>query len=90
MATINGAKLLGLEDKIGSIEVGKKADIIIVDISPKLDNIKMLPNNDVISNLVYNTEGNSVDTSIINGEILMESRKINFVDTEKIISKFAK
>ena len=81
MATINGAKLLGLEDKIGSIEVGKKADIIIVDISPKLDNIKMLPNNDVISNLVYNTEGNSVDTSIINGEILMENRKINFVDT---------
>ena len=90
MATINGAKLLGLENKIGSIEVGKEADIIIVDISPKLDNIKMLPNNDIISNLVYNTEGRNVDTSIINGKILMENRKIKFADTEKIISKFAK
>ena len=90
MATINGAKLLGMEDKIGSVEEGKLADIIIVDISPKLENIKMLPNNDIISNLVYNTEGKNVDTSIINGEILLENRKIKFIDTEKIISKFAK
>ena len=48
MATINGAKLLGLDKEIGSIEEGKKADLIIVDIAPKLDNIKMVPNNDVI------------------------------------------
>lgn len=88
MATIYGAKLLGLENKIGSIEEGKQADIIIVDISEKLDNIKLLPNNDIISNLVYNTAGQNVDTTIVNGEILMENRRILTIDTENIINKF--
>ena len=88
MATINGAKLLGLENRIGSIEEGKLADIIIVDISPKLENIKMLPNNDIISNLVYNTDGRNVETTIVNGEILMENREIKIVDAEKIINNF--
>ena len=90
MATINGAKLLGLENKIGSKEVGKEADIIIVDISPKVDNIKMIPNNNIISNLVYNTEGRNVETTIINGKILMENRKILNLNSEKIINKFVK
>ena len=88
MATINGAKLLGMENKIGSIEEGKYADIIIVDISSKLDNIKMIPNNDIISNLVYNTDGRNVDTTIVNGEILMENRKIKFINPKEIISNF--
>ena len=87
MATINGAKLLGIDDKVGSIEEGKEADIIIVDISPKLDNIKIIPNNDVVSNLVYNTDGRSVETTIVNGEVLMENRKMKFIDAGKIISK---
>ena len=87
MATINGAKLLGIDDKVGSIEEGKEADIIIVDISPKLDNIKIIPNNDIVSNLVYNTDGRNVDTTIVNGEVLMENRQMKFIDAEKIISK---
>ena len=88
MATINGAKLLGLEDKIGSIEEGKDADIIIVDIEPNLTNIKLIPNNDIISNLVYNTDGKNVDTTIVNGEELMEKRKFKYLQPEKIIEKF--
>lgn len=88
MATINGAKLLGLEDKIGSIEEGKDADIIIVDIEPNLTNIKLIPNNDIISNLVYNTDGKNVDTTIVNGEVLMEKRKFKYLQPEKIIEKF--
>lgn len=88
MATINGAKLLGLENKIGSIEVGKNADIIIVDIEKNIKNIKMLPNNNIISNLVYNTDGRNVETSIVDGNILMENRKFNFLQTEKIINNF--
>ena len=85
MATINGAKLLGLDDKIGSIEVGKDADIIIVDFSKKLDNITRFPNNDIISNLVYNTSGRDVDTTMINGKILMKNRQIENVDINSVI-----
>lgn len=88
MATINGAKLLGLENKIGSIEKGKDADIILIDIEPKLDNITKIPNNDILSNLVYNTCGRDVDTTIVKGEILMENRKMKIIDVDKIIGKF--
>ena len=88
MATINGAKLLGIDNRVGSIEKGKEADLIIVDITPKLDNIKIIPNNDIISNLVYNTNGNSVQTTIVNGEILMENRKMKLIDENKIIEQF--
>ena len=87
MATINGAKLLGLEEKIGSIEIGKEADIILVDISPKLDNIELIPNNNIISNLVYNTDGRNVDTTIIQGNIIMEHRRIKNIDVEDVIEK---
>ena len=89
MATINGAKLLGIDKKVGSIEEGKNADIIIVDISKKLDNIKMIPNNDIISNLVYNTEGRNVDTTIVNGEILMENRELKIIKIEEILKRFS-
>ena len=85
MATINGAKALKLEDKIGSIEEGKQADLIIVDIEEKLDNIKMIPNLNYISNLVYNTSGNNVETTIVNGEILMENKEIKHIDVDNII-----
>ena len=88
MATINGAKLLGLDDKIGSIEEGKDADLILVDISAKLDHITCLPNNDILSNLVYNTSGRDVSTTIVNGEVLMENRKMKFINEEEIIKKF--
>lgn len=89
MATINGAKLLGLEKKVGSIEEGKQADLIIVNMETKLDNIMLTPNNDVVSNLVYNTSGRNVDTTIVNGEILMENRKINNIDVEELLKKFS-
>ena len=50
----------------------------------------MLPNNNIISNLVYNTAGSNVITTIVNGEILMENRKMKFLQDEKIINFFAK
>ena len=71
MATINGAKALGLEKKIGSIEEGKRADMIIIDMTSTLTT----PINDIISELVYNIKGSNVKTTIINGKILMEDRK---------------
>ena len=85
MATINGAKLLNLENKIGSIKVGKKADIIIVNQDESLDNITSVPNLDKVANLVYNTKGSNVETTIVNGKIIMENRQIKNIDVEKII-----
>ena len=72
MATINGAKALGLENKIGSIEVGKRADMIIIDMTSTLTT----PINDIISELVYNIKGSNVKTTIVNGKILMKDRKM--------------
>ena len=50
----------------------------------------MVPNNNIISNLVYNTEGRNVESSIINGKTVMENRKLKYVDTKKTINKFVK
>lgn len=72
MATINGAKALGLDQKIGSIKEGKDADIIIIDI----DDVKIKPVNNIISEIVYNVKGNNVITTIVNGKILMEDKKL--------------
>ena len=47
----------------------------------------MVPNNDIISNLVYNTEGRNVITTIVNGKILMENREIKHMDIEQILSR---
>ncbi len=83
MATIDGAKVLGMENEIGSIECGKKADIIIVD----MKEAHLNPLNDVISNLVYTCNGSDVITTIVDGNILMENRKISYLDEDDIIKK---
>ena len=80
MATINGAKALGLEDRIGSIEVGKCADIIVIN----TDDVVANPINDIFSDIVYNIKGRDVDTTIVNGDILMENRQIQFNEKEVI------
>ena len=81
MATINGAKALNLSDKIGSIEVGKLADIIIIDI----DDIKIKPVNNLLSEIVYNVKSNNVEATIINGKILMKDKKIINDNEDKIV-----
>lgn len=72
LATINGARALYMDHKIGSIEISKYADIIIVD----LNNIEAYPTVDLINNLVHNTTISNIDTTIINGEVLMKNHKI--------------
>lgn len=83
MATINGAKALKIEKETGSIEEGKKADLIIIN----LESEKNQPLNDVFSNIVYNARGANVETSIINGKIVMENRKTNIKNEEEIYNK---
>ncbi len=82
MATINGAKALGLEKEIGSIEVGKKADIILID----LKDIEMQPSYDIISNICHNSF-NSVSMTMINGEILYQNKCLQLGIKEENILK---
>ena len=83
MATINGAKALGLSDKIGSIEVGKQADIVMLD----MNSILTEPNVDIINNLVHNAF-NNVDMTMINGEILLKDKKLCLnINEKELINK---
>ncbi len=86
MATINGARALGLEDKIGSIEEGKLADIILID----LDSVVTKPTNHLVSEIVYNVKGSDVNTTIVNGKILMENKKLIDVDEKEICNQAEK
>ena len=81
MATINGARALGLQKELGSIEVGKKADIILV----RLKEPHLMPTISPLSNLVYAAEGSDVDTAIIDGKIIMENRIVKTLDESKIL-----
>jgi len=83
MATIEGAKAVAMEDKIGSIEKGKKADLIIVD--PNSSN--WVPNHEfaLVPNIVYSGDGRDVETVIIDGRIVMEGRRMLTVDENKIL-----
>ncbi|MCI8323436.1 MAG: amidohydrolase [Lachnospiraceae bacterium] len=83
IATINGAKALGLEKEIGSIEAGKKADLAILD----LNTPSLTPRNNLIAGLSYSANGSEVDTVIINGQITMENRKILTVDEKLVYGK---
>lgn len=83
MATLNGAKALCLEDKIGSLEVGKKADIAILD----LNNPSLMPKNNLIAGLSYSANGSEVDTVIIDGKVTMEGRKVLTLDEKLVYQK---
>ena len=83
IATINGAKALGLEKEIGSIEVGKKADLAILD----LNTPSLTPRNNLIAGLSYSANGSEVDTVIINGQVTMEGRKLLTIDEKLVYGK---
>jgi len=81
LATINGAKALQKEHLIGSIQEGKLADLILLDLS----NITLQPIHDIYSDIVYNAKGTNVITTIVNGKILMENRKLITLNENEII-----
>lgn len=81
MATIGGAKALGLQDEIGTIETGKKADMIILD----MNTAHLSPFRHPLSHLVYAANGSDVDTVICNGEILMQNRELKVLDEASVI-----
>lgn len=85
LATMGGAKVMGMENEIGSLEEGKKADIIIMNINK----VHSTPsyNVDIESQIVYSAKSEDIETTIINGEILMENRMITTMDECEIIKK---
>ncbi len=86
MATIEGAKVLGLEDEIGTVEVGKKADLIFIN----NNKTHLYPENDICSNLVYSANGADIDTVMIDGNVIMKNRKLVDINEEKVKEKVDK
>lgn len=82
MATIRGARAMGLEDQIGSIEVGKRADFIVID----MDKPHLTPCFDPISTIAYAVHGSDVDTVVVDGKILMQNRKVQTLDEEAVVA----
>ncbi len=83
MGTIEGARALGLDAQIGSLESGKRADIITVSMAAA----RQTPLYDVLSHLVYATHGDDVRTTIVNGRVLMRDRKVLTLDEGAVLSE---
>ncbi|PYQ33529.1 MAG: amidohydrolase [Acidobacteria bacterium] len=83
MATVAGARVLGMEEKIGSLEAGKRADVVIID----LQQPKSQPVYSVESAIVYAASGSSVVTTICDGRVLMRNRKVLTVDVPAAMAK---
>lgn len=83
IATINGARALGLEKEIGSLEVGKKADLAILTLNTQ----SLTPRNNLLAGLCYSANGSEVETVIIDGKITMENRKVLTLEEELVYRK---
>lgn len=83
MATINGAKTMGLEKEIGSLEKGKKADIVIFD----TDRLEWRPLHNEVQSLVYSANSDSVQTVLINGKVVVDDRRITTYDEADVLRR---
>src|SRR5947207_13917910 len=80
MATMDGARALGLDNEIGSLETGKRADVIVVD----LERLQTAPATDVISALVYSAQPADVRTTIIDGQVMMRDGELTSLDEASV------
>ena len=83
LATIGGAKALGMDKMIGSLEAGKRADLITVSMSAA----RQTPMYDAVSHLVYVTHGDDVRNTIVNGKVLMRDRKMTTLNEAQVLSQ---
>ena len=81
MATIGGAEVLGLQDKVGSLEPGKKADIIILDWKQP----HLTPVYNYYSHLVYSATGHDVKSVLVDGKLIMDNRRVLTVNEKEIL-----
>ena len=82
LATMGGARAMGMERLIGSLEPGKRADLIAVSMSAA----RQTPSYDAVSHLVYVTRGDDVRSTIVNGKILMKDRQVRTLDRAAVIA----
>jgi 5-methylthioadenosine/S-adenosylhomocysteine deaminase len=83
MATLGGAEALGIDDRVGSLEAGKLADVVLVDArAPELT-----PLYDVYSHLVYAAKGGNVTTVVVNGRVVVRDRRMVTVDEAEVMKK---
>jgi 5-methylthioadenosine/S-adenosylhomocysteine deaminase len=83
MATIDGARVLGLEREIGSLETGKRADLLVVS----MRTARQTPMYDPLSHLVYVTRGDDVQTVVVNGKLVMRNRRVLTLDENAVIAE---
>jgi len=83
MATVRGAKAMGMGSEIGSIEVGKKADLVLIDLKKP----HLTPFREVVSNVVYSAMGSDVDTVMVDGRLLLRHGRALTLDEEKIVGE---
>jgi 5-methylthioadenosine/S-adenosylhomocysteine deaminase len=81
MATINGARALGLEKEIGSLEVGKRADIAVFDLDKAHTSVANRP----VSALVFSAHGTDVDTVLVNGEVVLRAGELRFAGEREVL-----
>lgn len=84
MATINGAKALGLDDEIGSLEKGKRADLIMINQNSPF----MLPKNEVCENIVYSANRSNIEMTMVDGCILMERGILRTIKNDDLFNQF--
>jgi len=88
IATIEGARTIGLGDSIGSLEPGKKADMLILDLKrAHMTPVISRPVRNIAPNIVYSARGDEVETVIIDGKVVMEDRIVLTMDEEKVIAE---
>ncbi|MEW6228627.1 MAG: 5'-deoxyadenosine deaminase [Bacillota bacterium] len=83
MATLGGARAMGLEGEIGSIEPGKRADVVILDLN--VPHAAPAEHVDVVSRIVYEATAADVETTIVDGRVLMHRRKLLTIDEEEAV-----
>jgi 5-methylthioadenosine/S-adenosylhomocysteine deaminase len=83
MATIGGANALGIDDRVGSLEPGKLADVVLVDARVP----ELTPLYDVYSHLVYVAKGGNVATVVVNGKVVVRNRHMETVDEKEVMNK---
>ena len=88
MATVEGAQAVGLGDEVGSLEVGKQADLILVDLGvPNLAPVLDAPVRNLVPNLVYAASGHEVKTAMVAGQVLMRDRQVLTLDEDTILAE---